>query len=281
MVRGLWPLFTGRARSLPRMSPLDIVTELERRSVSAGSIDWECVLENGYRRFLNPQSNVLDVGAHAGRHARIFADKIGCRSVTIFEPLPPQRQDLERQFAHNPRVNVLPYALSSETGRRDFIVNHAAPEESGLRERVYNNPSAKRLQTITVDVRTLDTLANELTGPIDYIKIDTEGAEVDILRGAPTILSRDQPIISVEYGVPAYGAYGHDRMTLYDLATEMNYQVCDLFGNPFDRTQWGIVVDRYYWDYYLVPNARTPDFQAQLWDEVYRALETSRPKSTP
>lgn len=122
---------TGGARKLPPMSPLDIVAQFEQRSVNAVSFDWECVLERGYRRFLTPQSCVLDVGGHTGRHAGIFADAIGCRQITIFEPLPRERQYLEHQ------------------------------------------------------------------------------------------------------------------------------------------------VDRFYWDYYLVPHARAADFQAQLWDEVYRALETS------
>ncbi len=256
------------------MLPLDLIIQFEQRSVSTFSFDWECVLEQGYRRFLTPESCVLDVGGHAGRHALVFIDEIGCRQVTIFEPLPQQRQQLERRFARNPRVRVLPFALSSESGRRDFIVNQAAPEESGLRERLYNDPGTKRLQTIAVEVSTLDALGDQLGERIDYIKIDTEGAEIDILRGAARTLARHQPIVSVEYGLSSYRAYGHDRMTLYETATELGYRLCDLFGNPFDREQWDNVVDRFYWDYYLVPDDRAADFQAQLWDGVYRELES-------
>ncbi|WP_201215239.1 FkbM family methyltransferase [Halochromatium roseum] len=256
------------------MLPLDVIIEFEQRSLKPFAFDWECVLERGYRRFLTPESCVIDVGGHAGRHARVFVDEIGCRQVTLFEPLPRQYQQLQRRFAPHPRVRVLPFALSSESGRQDFIINQAAPEESGLRERLYNNPAGKRLRSISVEVSTLDALSAQLGEHIDYIKIDTEGAEIDILRGATRTLARHQPVISVEYGLSSYVAYGHDRMTLYETATALGYRVCDLFGNPFDREQWDNVVDRFYWDYYLVPRDKAADFQARLWDGVYRELET-------
>lgn len=256
------------------MLPLDIIILFEQREISPFQFDWECVLEQGYRRFLTAESQVLDVGGHNGRHARIFAEEIGCHQVSIFEPLPRQRKQLQRRFARNPRVRVLPYALSSSGGLMDFVVNHAAPEESGLRERIYNDPAGKRLETIAVEVTTLDALGDQLGERIDYIKIDTEGAEIDILRGGPQTLARHRPIVSVEYGLSSYNAYGHDRMTLYQTTSELEYRICDLFGNPFDEEQWDNVVDRFYWDYYLVPSERTADFQSQLWDHVYRELET-------
>lgn len=256
------------------MLPLDIIIGFEERAIQPFAFDWECVLEQGYRRFLSPQSAVLDVGGHAGRHASVFVDEIGCRQVTIFEPLPRQRDQLQKRFTRTDRVQILPFALSSQSGRMDFVINHAAPEESGLRERLYNDPAGKRLETIAVEVTTLDALSDQIGERLDYIKIDTEGAEIDILHGAVQTLAKYKPIISVEYGLSSYTAYGHDRMTLYETATALNYCIVDLFGNPFDREQWDNVVDRFYWDYYLIPSERTADFQAQLWDGVYRELET-------
>lgn len=256
------------------MLPLDIIIEFEKRGLTPFAFDWECVLERGYRRFLSPASRVWDIGGHAGRHARIFIDAIGCEQVCIFEPLPEQRAELQRRFDSHPGVRIFPYALSSSAGQADFVVNRAAPEESGLRERLYNNPEGKRLDHISVQVRTLDDLADELGPRVDYIKIDTEGAEIDILRGAAQTLARCQPIVSVEYGLSSYTAYGHNRMTLFETAEALDYCLCDLFGNPFDREQWDNVIDRFYWDFYLVPKQRAAAFQAQLWDGVYRQLET-------
>lgn len=263
------------------MLPLDIIILFEQRALTPFDFDWECVLERGYRRFLTPHSRVLDVGGHAGRHAQIFIDDIGCQQVQIFEPLPDQRAHLEHRFAARPGVRIFPYALSDSERQADFVVNRAAPEESGLRERLYNDPNGKRLETIPVQVTTLDTLRPTLGETVDYIKIDAEGAEIDILRGAEQLLRQDQPIVSVEYGLSSYTAYGHHRMSLFEIASGLDYCICDLFGNPFDEEQWDNVVDRFYWDYYLVPRAKSTDFQAQLWDGVYRELEelcAKRPK---
>lgn len=256
------------------MLPLDIIILFEQRSLTPFQFDWECVLERGYRRFLTAQSCVWDIGGHAGRHARVFIEDIGCRQVQIFEPLPDQRAQLEQRFGARPGVSIFPCALSDAPGQADFVVNRAAPEESGLRERLYNDPAGKQLETIPVPVATLDALQPELGDRVDYIKIDAEGAEIDILRGGADVLTRLKPIVSVEYGLSSYTAYGHHRMSLFETASDLDYRICDLFGNPFDQEQWDNVVDRFYWDYYLVPKERADGFQAQLWDGVYRELET-------
>ena len=64
--------------------PLDVIIEFERTSASPLEYDWEMVLENGYRQFLDSGSTVLDVGGHVGRHAAIFIYGIHCDQIRIF-----------------------------------------------------------------------------------------------------------------------------------------------------------------------------------------------------
>ena len=95
----------------------------------------------------------------------------------------------------------------------------------------------------------------------DYVKMDAEGAEVDILEGAAQVVSKFRPIVSTEYGGPSYSAYGRQRRSLFDLCERYNYCVADIFGNPiFDLSEWEECCDSVYWDYFLVPREKLAKF---------------------
>ena len=71
--------------------------------------------------------------------------------------------------------------------------------------------------------------------------------------------------MSVEYGVSAYGKYGHEKRTLYDLAIGAAYLLSDLYGNVvIDADQWEQVCDVSFWDYWLIPQERL-----EWWDNLF------------
>ncbi|MGE5442291.1 MAG: FkbM family methyltransferase [Bacteroidota bacterium] len=90
--------------------------------------------------------------------------------------------------------------LPSERAAPSSSSISGAPGESGLRQRAFSNPDRARIQRITVPVGRLDDQTFE--GPIHYVKIDVEGAEIGVLRGGRDFLARHRPIVSVEYGRP-------------------------------------------------------------------------------
>ena len=233
-----------------------------------GCIDWEKVLELGYRLFLSSNSTVIDIGGHAGRHSDIFINQIGAKQVYIFEPIPSKYEHLVNRYSSNPNVAVKQVALSSSVGKSEFLINHGAPEESGLKERIYNNPELKNLEKIVVATDTLDNLFIDSPG-VEYIKIDTEGGEIDILKGAVSLLHKFRPFISVEYGKPSYTAYGHNQDTLFLYCQKQAYVITDLFGNPIESIDiWRECVDSFYWDYYLVPKEKLSFFCPILTGKV-------------
>ncbi|HEX7769264.1 MAG TPA: FkbM family methyltransferase [Dokdonella sp.] len=217
-----------------------------------GGIDYEALLERQYTRLLRAGDTVVDIGAHAGRHLARFLDCVGPSGMVHgFEPLPAMHARLAKTF-HQRNVRLHPVALTDTTGRIEFVFADGAPEESGLRQRVYNNPAAVTPTRIEVEARMLDQYAGELDG-LRFIKIDVEGAELNVLRGARAVLAAHRPVVSVEYGRPAYGAYGHDTFTLFDFAEAHGYAMYDIFAHRLDREAWGIACDSVYWDYFMVP----------------------------
>jgi hypothetical protein len=102
-------------------------------------------------------------------------------------------------------------------------------------------------------VQSLDRLQLRL-GHLDYVKIDTEGGEIDILLGAQETLHEFRPIVSVEYGASSYTAYGKTRSSLFELAGDMGYVLFDLFGHAITTAEdWDECADNFYWDFYMVP----------------------------
>jgi FkbM family methyltransferase len=238
--------------------------------------DWESLLEADYVALLSGRAdlNIIDIGGHAGRHSLAIQKTLNPSHLLIFEPLPDRRRSLETMFALRTNVTVYGCALASRRGQSIFVVKKGAPEESGLRQRTfYNDGNNQDLEYIPIMIETLDNL--EIPFAVDFIKIDTEGGEIDILKGAVNLVRRDAPIISVEYGPGGYDAYGYKPETLFELATEMGYSLFDLFGNRFtSMDEWMSCVARFYWDYLLIPDQRVPAIADRI--DIIRALDFGR-----
>jgi FkbM family methyltransferase len=176
--------------------------------------DYEELLENFYRTFLKQGDVAIDAGAHTGRHTLPIARAVapGGR-VFAFEPVPFIRAQLDYAVAAGSTgVSVYPYALADREGEDEFVVAVDQPAYSGLKPRTYDGPT--RLERIRVDVRTLESLFAD-ADRLDYIKIDAEGGELGILRGATALLERFAPIVTFEFGANSLGSYG---ITVGDMA---------------------------------------------------------------
>lgn len=186
---------------------------------------------------LRADSTCIDVGAHQGRflyHCRRHAP-LGRHLA--FEPLPQLAAGLREAF---PDVEVHEVALSDEPGETEFVV---VPEDlgySGLRERAY--PGDYRTERIPVQVRRLD----DLLPPglrVDFLKVDVEGAELGLFRGALRMLRRDRPTIVFEHGPGAADRYGTTSEDVHDLLVgDAGLRIYDLDGDgPYERSRFADV----------------------------------------
>jgi FkbM family methyltransferase len=181
---------------------------------------------------LAPDANCVDVGAHSGDVlddiTRIAPDghHIG------FEPLPELAEQLQKR---HPDVCVRTVALSDTTGSATFAHVLDRPGWSGFKARPTPDGADARVQTIEVVTERLDDAL-----PVDYvpalIKIDVEGAELQVLRGARQTLGRHRPLVVFEHGLGSADHYGTRPEDVHDLFTQVGYRVFDLQGQgPYDR----------------------------------------------
>ena len=163
----------------------------------------------------NSQSNAIDVGAHQGEILDLMLHYAPEAHHFAFEPLPPLYAELEKKYA--PKVTVFPYALAEKEGQSTFCMVKNALPYSGLKRRDYEvkNPD---IEEITVQTRRLDQVI-PIETPIRLIKIDVEGGEFDVLRGAETILAKWKPVLIFECGKGASNYYGTNPEDFFDFLT--------------------------------------------------------------
>jgi FkbM family methyltransferase len=160
------------------------------------------------RRWVRPGDVVYDCGANLGLYDRFLVSNLGAGRVVAFEPSPENRRFLAANLALGgiaDRVTVVPVALADEDGLAEFQVDDVQTASGTLSKVTGGEPSEGRrnlrLGPLTEQVlcRRLDTVVAEEKLPLpDVIKIDVEGAEPLLLRGAAGLLRERQPKLVIE-----------------------------------------------------------------------------------
>lgn len=173
---------------------------------------------------LTQHANCIDIGAHKGEILDLILNHAPNGIHYAFEPIPFYFDKLKLNYSE--KVTVLPYALSNKSGTTTFNYVQNAPAYSGLKERKYQ-VEQPNIDKIEVELRTLDEVIPE-TVCIDFIKIDVEGAEFDVLRGAERILSQNKPKVLFESGLGASEYYGTTPTSFFEFFDEKDYHLFTL-----------------------------------------------------
>jgi len=141
-----------------------------------------------------------DVGANVGFFSLLAARLVGTTGRVIsFEPLPDNLVNLRENAERNqfPNVQILPFALGATNEEQIFQVSER-PTWGKLKSAGHDAPD-KYLTDIKVTVRRLDDLLIDgVIQPPDFVKIDVEGAEVEVIEGAQETLIRHRPTLIIE-----------------------------------------------------------------------------------
>jgi FkbM family methyltransferase len=151
-------------------------------------------------RALKERSRAIDVGANEGVYTHAFA-RTGAR-VEAFEPQPESLEVLRAYARSRPQVHVHGYALGAAAGTAVLEVPRRDGKPLTGHARLLRPPAHKQEEALgrpessfVVEVRTLDSFAFD---DVAMIKIDVEGHELDVLRGAHETIKRNRPLILVE-----------------------------------------------------------------------------------
>jgi FkbM family methyltransferase len=141
-------------------------------------------------------STVVDVGANVGNHALFYSTHTYARLIYVFEPNPIAQSLLGRNVAANRnrrgaiRTDHVRFAVGASAERLS-IVPAPANNLGGAVCEPWTGGEA-----IGVDCVALDAVA--LQGPVRFLKIDVEGMEMAVLRGAEKLILNHRPAIAIE-----------------------------------------------------------------------------------
>jgi FkbM family methyltransferase len=139
-------------------------------------------------RICEPGRVFVDVGAHIGSVMAEARRHTFCKIVAV-EAVAEKASALRHKF---PEASVHACAAGEMEGEASFFIDHTASGYSSL------SSHRKNTERITVPVRRLDSLVVE--NDVGVIKIDVEGAELGVLRGAEMLVARCRPILMFESG---------------------------------------------------------------------------------
>jgi FkbM family methyltransferase len=169
-------------------------------------------------RKLKETSNCVDIGAHKGLFLKEMLRFAPRGRHMGFEPIPKYYEYLLRKF---PSVEVFNHALTDAKG--EVLFNHVvnAPGYSGIKQRDYEGLKPK-IREIRVHTNTLDNVYPS-ERKLDFIKIDVEGAEFQVMKGARSTITKSKPIVVFEFGLGAAEYYGTKPEDIYGL-----FQHCEM-----------------------------------------------------
>lgn len=221
------------------------------------NIKYDILTGRVLRKVLHSGSSCVDVGAHKGEMLELIKKYAPEGQHYAFEPIPNLFAALKQsQMEH---VDVYPYALSNFEGATTFHLVKSDPAYSGIKRRTYAKANAE-IELIEVQVRCMDEILKSRTSKIDLIKIDVEGGELDVMKGARHILATDQPLLVFECGKGASEFYNNTPEMVFDYLSDASYQIFKLSsflnGEPaYHRTSF---IDTFYSgaEYYFIAQSK-------------------------
>ncbi len=166
---------------------------------------------------------VVDVGANIGDTALLLARFSPGAKVLCVEGDPRFMADLQRNTSQIQGVTLAWAILSDRTSQ----VRGALLRTKGTARLVLDETEG------VVQTRTLDELLDsypEFSRP-DMIKIDTDGCESAILRGAESVLAAHRPVVFYEWDPDSYAAAGEDDVSHADFLRGLGYELFVIFTN--------------------------------------------------
>ena len=216
-----------------RLNGIDIVAPLQKDGLvclvnTKDLIGWKIFFFGEYEqdtnqvlaKYLKEDFVVIEAGANIGSESLLISRLAPQGKVYCFEPNPYTFDRLKINIAINELNNVYAYdyALGEADGAIHFNIYPKGFCNAGMSSKYMETPLTKK---ITVTQKTLDNFVKEQQiERVDFIKMDIQGAEMDMIKGSLETIARFKPIIFTEACEPY-----NDTNKLYELLKSYGYKI--------------------------------------------------------
>ena len=187
-------------------------------------------------------SLIVDIGASNGAWTRNCLNVFEDGQYLLYEPLYPHldhyRSGIDKLTASNRRITCRPLALADKPLVADFFITPNSVGSSLLK--------VSDSRTVQVEVTTLDQDLERVSGSIDILKMDTQGSELRILRGAKSVIPRSRVILVESW---LYRGYGSATPLANEIIAELHgygFRVFGMGGPYFNPENVLYAVDLYF-----------------------------------
>lgn len=202
------------------------VTELTTREANREEFE-------AFSKLISPGDLVFDIGANVGRHSVFFSHLVGTTGqVMAFEPVPATFQFLQETLVINHCHNVHTFCVGmlDYAGRNHmhcFPIAFNSWNSFGEPIMQYKSQVLRPAESITVECDILDYFCQEHDiEKIDFVKIDVEGFEKQVLRGAHNMLSaRNIRFLSFEVSQATLEGSRVESKEIFQLLDDYGYRV--------------------------------------------------------
>lgn len=215
------------------LNPKDLV---DRRFLVAGTYEeqeWDWVASR-----LGGGGAFIDVGAHHGAYSLNAARLLGeAGQVLAIEPNPRAAELLRRQAALNSLSNITIIEKACGSSRNTMTLYVSPDSNTGMTSLSYENAVRGSLEFTPakhdVEIVPLDLIVSEnLKAPtIALIKVDTEGAETEVIRGAAGVIRKYKPWLLLETHAIQLDNFGSSLKELRELVRSLGYRQAASNGN--------------------------------------------------
>lgn len=145
-------------------------------------------------RLTKTGDRVVDIGANIGYFSLVMGYRVGSYGmVHCFEPHPGLQKKWQQHLRKREQCVLHPLALSSQEGQMDLYI----PMDFNKNEGIASLEKTENSKVVQVPVRTLDRVV--LDKKIQLIKIDVEGHELQVLKGAEKVLAVTEYVVFEDF----------------------------------------------------------------------------------
>lgn len=180
-------------------------------------------------------NTIFDVGANVGQSTEQFLQKFPSSAVHCFEPTPVSYAELLQKFNGNPAVTTNNLGLSDRTHQITFTVDGTS---------TMNRASLTPGNGTLVQLTTLDEYcAAKKIDFIDYLKIDTEGHEINVLSGAKTTL-KNVKFIEIETSMNPHNKYHCSFTKIFEILANQDFYLFGIYEQVREWSGGGVPIMR-------------------------------------
>lgn len=197
-------------------------------------------------KYIKKDSIVLDIGANIGLHALSFSAIVTEGLVIAFEPQPKTFGILQKNIIQNSIKNIIPLnlAVAQNAEIADFFV---------MDDDAYSSLIDTGRKVLSEKINVVCTTIDGLLGRIkvDFIKIDVEGLELDVLNSMVNLIKQCHPVIFCEIYKGKISTYDPNETIAY--LKNMEYKAYRVVNGRLSEFADGLEHEDRYYNYFFVP----------------------------